>query len=342
MSTSGGTSGGGVSPFSPVANPITGSTLASWEMAVCWLNANNNYTLPANPNVGDKCAILLASYSCDGSFTANAGQKIMGANNNVIGSAANTPNLVNSVTNSGGDASYPVYMEVVFLGTVDGQPTWGVSAVTSDDMNAGQTIKGIFNALGAIYFARSTGLTNHNANYNIQVTDFAQKCIGSIARTWTTPGAAGSPYTAEAGQVLMIENFSTQPLTITAATSIDFPVIPAKCQAILWSYATGQWMTLSTVGYSNTSLVTASTPGLSPGTALQVDNNGDCMLYLQLSAGTAVSVAIGPTATPANTLYSGLSAATTPALPGIRVPAGWYVEVSGTGVTISAQTLVPC
>ena len=68
----------------------------------------------------------------------------------------------------------------------------------------------------------------------------------------------------------------------------------------------------------------------------------DAMLYVKLStAGTAFSIAIGPTSTPATTIWGpGTPAITT--LFSVRVPANWYVLLTSTSGAIATATYVTC
>ena len=90
-----------------------------------------------------------------------------------------------------------------------------------------------------------------------------------------------------------------------------------------------------------------SAPVLAPafvnGTASQLaDTTRDYMVYLQIgTAGTAFSLAIGPTSGAANTLM----ASATPladSLLSFRLPAGWFVKWAGTSTTLTTQTAVGC
>lgn len=101
---------------------------------------------------------------------------------------------------------------------------------------------------------------------------------------------------------------------------------------------------LSANGGTNTS---ASAPALTPafanGTAAQLaDTTRDYMVYLQVgTAGSAFSLAIGPTSTPANVLFASGTPVAGEMLP-FRLPAGWFVKWAGTLTTLASQTAVGC
>lgn len=85
------------------------------------------------------------------------------------------------------------------------------------------------------------------------------------------------------------------------------------------------------------------TPAFVSGTAAQLaDTTRDYMVYLAVTtSGTATTVAIGPTSTPANTILPS-SAVTAGQLISFRVPAGWFVKWAGTTTAIATQTAIGC
>lgn len=94
------------------------------------------------------------------------------------------------------------------------------------------------------------------------------------------------------------------------------------------------------------STTAASAPVLTPafvsGTAAQLsDTTRDYMVYLDVTtAGTATTIAIGPTSTPANTLVASASMVVG-SLYSFRLPAGWFVKWTGT-LTAFAQKAIGC
>jgi polygalacturonase len=85
------------------------------------------------------------------------------------------------------------------------------------------------------------------------------------------------------------------------------------------------------------------TPSFSSGAAAQLsDTTRDYTVYLQFgAAGTAMSIAIGPTSTPANTIVSSAAVAAGEVVT-FRVPAGWYTKVTFTTTTLVSQKAVGC
>ena len=90
-----------------------------------------------------------------------------------------------------------------------------------------------------------------------------------------------------------------------------------------------------------------SAPVLTPAFATTVaaqlaDLTRDYMVYLAVTtSGTATSVAIGPTSTPANTILPS-SSVTAGQLISFRLPAGWFVKWAGTTTAFATQTAIGC
>ncbi len=86
-----------------------------------------------------------------------------------------------------------------------------------------------------------------------------------------------------------------------------------------------------------------SAAGFALGTAAQLsDTTRDYQVYLTIgTAGTAGSLKIGPTSAVANTLFSG-AALTSGQVITVRLPAGWYLELSGTTATLASSSAVSC
>jgi hypothetical protein len=116
---------------------------------------------------------------------------------------------------------------------------------------------------------------------------------------------------------------------------------PVSGEVLTATSATSATWELS--GASNNNNAPVLITSFSNGTASQLsDTTRDYMIYLQIgTAGTAFSLLIGPTATPANTLMSS-AAPTADELLTFRLPAGWYVQWTGTLTTITTQTAIGC
>lgn len=96
-------------------------------------------------------------------------------------------------------------------------------------------------------------------------------------------------------------------------------------------------------GTSTAGSAPALTPTFANGTAAQLaDTARDYIVYLQIgTAGAAFSVAIGPTSTPADTIFSSATPSSG-ALISFRLPAGWFVKWAGTLTTLANQTAIGC
>lgn len=86
-----------------------------------------------------------------------------------------------------------------------------------------------------------------------------------------------------------------------------------------------------------------SSPGFAVGTPSQLsDTTRDYMVYITIGTpGTGMTLAIGPTSTPANTIHSS-STPTAGMQFEFRLPAGWYAEVAGSSTTIASQIAIGC
>lgn len=85
------------------------------------------------------------------------------------------------------------------------------------------------------------------------------------------------------------------------------------------------------------------TPTFANGTAAQLaDITRDYVVYFQIgTAGTGFTLAIGPTSTPANTIFTSATPLSEELL-SFRLPAGWFVKWAGTSTTLASQSAVGC
>jgi hypothetical protein len=86
-----------------------------------------------------------------------------------------------------------------------------------------------------------------------------------------------------------------------------------------------------------------SSPGFVSGTASQLsDLTRDYMVYFTIATGGGtVTIAIGPTSTPATTIVNAATGVAGVVIP-IRLPAGWYLEITVATSTIGKQIAVGC
>lgn len=85
------------------------------------------------------------------------------------------------------------------------------------------------------------------------------------------------------------------------------------------------------------------TPAFGNGVAAQLADLGrDYIVYFQIgTAGTGFTLAIGPTSTPANTIFASATPVSEELL-SFRLPAGWFVKWAGTNTTLANQAAVGC
>lgn len=84
------------------------------------------------------------------------------------------------------------------------------------------------------------------------------------------------------------------------------------------------------------------TPAFATGVAAQLsDVTRDYQVYLTVGTAGTITVAIGPTSTPANTLVNAATA-TAGELVSVRLPAGWFLEVTLVTATLATQTAISC
>lgn len=83
--------------------------------------------------------------------------------------------------------------------------------------------------------------------------------------------------------------------------------------------------------------------GFATGTAAQLsDTSRDYTVYLECTtSGTATTIAIGPTSTPATTIMASATA-TAGTVYTVRLPAGWYLKWAGTTTAFATQTAIGC
>jgi hypothetical protein len=98
-----------------------------------------------------------------------------------------------------------------------------------------------------------------------------------------------------------------------------------------------------TDGSSTSGSAPVLTPSFASGTAAQLsDTTRDYVVYLECTtSGTATTIAIGPTSTPANTIMAS-AAATAGTVYTVRLPAGWYLKWAGTTTAFATQTAIGC
>ena len=109
-------------------------------------------------------------------------------------------------------------------------------------------------------------------------------------------------------------------------------------------FANGGDITIGSGQGTNTSAsANVITPANVNGTAAQLADTGrDYMVYLTVgTAGTALTVAIGPTAGVANTVYNAATATAGETI-AFRLPTGWFWKWTATTATLASQLAIAC
>jgi hypothetical protein len=124
--------------------------------------------------------------------------------------------------------------------------------------------------------------------------------------------------------------------------------MPLYSPTLLTSPSVTGNMTVAGVTTANGGVSTAGsapvlTPAFSSGVAAQLaDTTRDYLVYLEVgTAGTAMSVGIGPTSGAANAVSTS-GVATTGQIISFRLPAGWFVKWTAVTATLSNQLAIGC
>jgi len=118
-------------------------------------------------------------------------------------------------------------------------------------------------------------------------------------------------------------------------------VVMTRTAAGVWSWTSG--IIDPQHGTKTTSAAAVLTPAFANGTAAQLsDVTRDYQVYFTVgTAGSAFSVAIGPTSSPANTIVSSNTPNAGESIT-FRLPAGWFVKWAGTSTTLASQIAIGC
>jgi hypothetical protein len=201
------------------------------------------------------------------------------------------------------------------------------------------------------YAARSWDLVNVAGAITVTLpADPALFDQVALIRNGLTGGActiAGSP-----GQT--INSFSSVSWKSGAATNYAYAVLQymgSKAWIVVNSFPVDMSFGFSfnaTVAFSQVLDINAGTDTASAaavttptlGAAAQVNTVYDTMLYIVIgTAGTAFTIAVGPTSGVANTIVNSV-VATSGGMYSVRLPAGWYIAVTGTTATWTATAIV--
>ena len=181
-------------------------------------------------------------------------------------------------------------------------------------------------------------------------------CTVTNVNNFVANAESNGTATTTAGTVTNLVGFRVLNPTITGTVTnnigIDVPSMSGggtnigirnAASLLQTGQATFQTAVPSFVSGTNTAAgATTGSAALANGTAKQVSTTVDTMVYIKLSAaGTLMTISVGPTSTPAYPLWGPATPAIT-TMYTVRVPAGWYILVSGTSTVISSSGYVTC
>jgi hypothetical protein len=158
---------------------------------------------------------------------------------------------------------------------------------------------------------------------------------GDLGGTSATPQVTGTHLVS----ALPVAQGGTAAATASAAlTSLG----AAPVAGVTGVFSVGGKLTLGG-GTATASSAPVLTPTFAQGVASQLsDTSRDYTVYLQFGvAGTAMSVAIGPTSTPANTIINSAAVVAGECV-NFRLPAGWFTKISFTTTTLASQKAIGC
>ena len=210
-------------------------------------------------------------------------------------------------------------------------------------------------ASGSVSFALNQVLTG--AAVFIEPQTITVTLSGSGTLSVVLPATDNTQYTPNSWTYTVTEQVGEATLVPAAGWPVPPPPPPGRAYQIPLPYSLGSTQNLASIvpasilipitnisGISNTAgNAPVLTPTFANGVAAQLsDTSRDYQVYLAVTtSGTATTVAIGPTSTPANTIRPSASV-TAGQLISFRLPAGWFVKWAGTTTAIATQTAIGC
>lgn len=200
----------------------------------------------------------------------------------------------------------------------------------------------------------SQGVTLLNCwNYNNKAVGFwntaASSATAFIGIIENTPSGATASLKTDSGTTSTVVSYDLTTATALAGSDqiLNDGEGNVTFTGTLFSSAINAYgvLTLESGGGTNSaaSVAVISSPGFAVGTASQLsDTTRDYMVYIEIgTAGTVMTLAIGPANTVVNVIHS--SSTPTAAMQfAVRLPAGWYLKVGGTSTTIATQIAIGC
>ncbi len=254
------------------------------------------------------------------------------------------------------------------LYTADGL---SLSTVAPGGQSGGQSVSGnlsVGGTLGVTGLATLAALTvsgNELVSGNLQVvgttllgnleTLNSSNVLGALSITQSTP-TTGNPGTISVNESaaannsigLFVSGDTTTRFTVTAAGVVSWSAGSGAKDVVLQRSAAGTLAVTTGIlapngGTNSAGSAPALTPTFANGVASRLtDLTRDYMVYLQLgTAGTAFTLAIGPTSGVANTVMASATPLADELLT-VRLPAGWFLQWAGTTTTVANQLAIGC
>jgi hypothetical protein len=283
----------------------------------------------------DQCFFALDSFASGYSTPANcvafgtaagaAGGNQFALTNTWVHNASGTLNAILNVNGAAGDMSGPVIIRnayadgtpvtsaLIYNGVDDAYIRW------ADVITGGTLVTGD----GSWYVNGADNSFDFTAGIGLQGTltpSAAQTALGNYAS-----GLGASGVTANTGAAIWA--------ALNSGGTVEFQVNDNGT-------ASHAGVVSNNGGTSTSGTATASAPTFVTATARQLSTTQDAILYINIKTAAAMTLQIGPTSATATTI---IASGTSPAigLITLRVPAGWWVKVTGT-ITDLAFTQVTC
>jgi len=154
--------------------------------------------------------------------------------------------------------------------------------------------------------------------------------------TETAAGGATASITVDAGCDVTLQNYVTA--TAQTLASGTTTILNSYGYTFLRTLEAGDPLVLDS-GSDTSGVAAATSPSFSTNVAKQLDTTQDVMLYIAVQTSVNLTVAIGPTSTPATTVMPTKSYAL--GLISLRIPKAWWVVITGTIADLTI-TQIPC
>lgn len=227
----------------------------------------------------------------------------------------------------------------------------GASATIANGVTVNSTVSGITTAVRNVYGTYTTAPTGKHINIgtttghvlvdNCHFNGTDPSILNQIT-DWIVSSSATNVFGASVG------GDSVHRLSVTAKGDISWGGGTSSADVVMSRTAAGVLSLTSgildpQVGTKTTTAAAVLTPTFANGTASQLsDTTRDYMVYLQIgTAGTAFTLAVGPTSGVANTLMASATPLADELLV-VRLPAGWFLKWAGTSTTLTTQTAIGC